>query len=385
MRVKRSVATTLVASLRDAAPPPAWHRTSAAAAALVAASTSHRINGYLLRFARAAGMSDVVRLLEPVVGAALAAHLRAVGEVALVGAALDEAGLPYAVMKGPVLAEMVHGQPHLRRYEDIDILVPPAAFGLALCALEAHGYRTLVRNWVLMKDRMLGEVQIAREGGVPVDLHWHIINDRELREASALDTTSLIDRRVHVQIAGRTVPTLAPTDAFVALAVHATISGGDRLIWLKDVDLFVRRGNPVWGDVAALSIGAGVGRLVATAVARTSAVLDTPVSDEIRDLASPAWRAVTQLAARLAPPQRTLGARSVSRSVAHASGADQHAPYAAMALGALAYVREGGPLASAPGTDWNAASTGSVLHDAGGRAARREFLRAVERAECACP
>jgi hypothetical protein len=57
-----------------------------------------------------------------------------------------QAGVPWLVVKGPALAEL-HGAPDLRAYSDLDVLVPSAAFGDALAALESAGAAVLARNW----------------------------------------------------------------------------------------------------------------------------------------------------------------------------------------------------------------------------------------------
>jgi hypothetical protein len=167
------------------------------------------------------------------------AHLRVMADLSHLRAVLDAAGIPWLVMKGPTLALPVHGRVEMRSYGDLDVLVEPHLFGQAIEALEARGCRLVDQNWTLFRDQLKGELQLLLPAGTKLDLHWHLINERTVRDTFSIDIAGVLDRRRDVRVGSCSVPTLSPEDTLVYVATHATLSGADRLIWLKDVERLV--------------------------------------------------------------------------------------------------------------------------------------------------
>src|SRR5688500_15332306 len=58
----------------------------------------------------------------------VARHLRTLADLAELGPVLDTAGIPWMVIKGPVLAETIYPRPDLRSYDDLDVVVQPERF-----------------------------------------------------------------------------------------------------------------------------------------------------------------------------------------------------------------------------------------------------------------
>ncbi|MEQ3540652.1 nucleotidyltransferase family protein [Pseudonocardia tropica] len=153
----------------------------------------------------------------------------------LLGRKLDEAGVDWLVLKGPVLSEIVYRRPGVREYADLDVLVRPADFERAVDVLVAAGSTLVDGNWPMIRRQQRGELSLIGPGGVVVDLHWHVINDPQVRSELALDTGELFGNARTVRIGGAQVRTLDEVDTVVHTAVHAWKSGGDRLRWLLDV------------------------------------------------------------------------------------------------------------------------------------------------------
>src|SRR5437763_22581 len=57
-------------------------------------------------------------------------------EFAVAARALEEAGVPWVVLKGPALAEVVYTPAQMRSYSDLDLLVARDRFRPAVLALE---------------------------------------------------------------------------------------------------------------------------------------------------------------------------------------------------------------------------------------------------------
>lgn len=176
---------------------------------------------------------------------AVAWHLRVLADLRALGTVLEPLGVPWAVFKGPVLAELAYGGEGLRSYADLDVLVDQAAFGDVVDALEAAGIEVWDRNWSLQLELDRAELSCVLPHGTMLDLHWHPVNDAPARREFSVDPATLLARRrqVVLGVAG-TVPILDPADHLVVVALHATLSGGHQLQWTKDVAQLVR-GNAV--------------------------------------------------------------------------------------------------------------------------------------------
>ncbi|MFN2556763.1 MAG: nucleotidyltransferase family protein [Nitriliruptorales bacterium] len=286
---------------------------------LVSAAERHGIIGYLREAARHAPClhPQVRTLLETRYDEAVRSHLRALADLALLRRVLDEARVPWAVVKGPVLAETVYPRFDLRAYRDLDVLVAPTAFPDALRALESAGASLFERNWTLLLGGMKGQIHLTLPHGSFCDLHWHLLHDREVREAYRLPTAALLRRARGVVLGGVGATSLDPPDAVVHLAVHACLSGADRLVWLKDLDETLRRVPLPWDEVVSRAQAAGAGLAVAAVLGLVGRVLATPLPSGVVDALDPrgVWQRIVSAAARLSPPQVATGDGSALRLV----------------------------------------------------------------------
>ena len=233
---------------------------------------------------------------------------------------LSEVGAPWAVLKGPVAAVTLYGELQRREWHDLDVLVDRRAFGDVLAALDRAGVQLLDRNWAMVSERMQAELSLQLPNGTALDLHWHLLNSRRRRHAFRLDVDGLLARRRTVEVMAIGLPALSAQDQLLHLALHACLSGGHRLQWLKDVQLAAAATSD-WDRVVALATGAGIGLPVALLLERARDVLGAPVPAEALDALSPrgGWRAVGRTATRAAPPEDShLGGPSGRIAFMHA-------------------------------------------------------------------
>lgn len=346
---------------------------------LTAAAHFHGVAGYVYRMlSRVEGLDrEALRDLEALRAGGLHTHLRGVSDLPLLVEALGGAGIPWLVVKGPVLAEL-HGAPDLRAYSDLDLVVPAAAFGDALGALEHAGARVLARNWWHRLDVLAGEVPLVLPSGTAVDLHWHLLNDRALRRSFTLRMPAMLDRARPVEVLGRSVQTLDPVDTLLHLALHTAMSGGNRLVWLKDVERILLASSPVPAEAVLRARDARLELVTATILDRIAATLGTRVPPDLHDglRASPVWRAVSAVGRRLPPPERAAPGGSVDRLVSRATRADLRTSGGELAKRAGRWARRR-PDHLAETTERLGARDG-IGEDAAGR---RAFLKAVGRSE----
>ena len=265
--------------------------------------------------------------LEAAYHSALQVHLRALHDLRIAGAALDDAGIAWASFKGPVLAEHTYRRHDLRSYSDLDLLVPPTRFREAIAVLERNGGEVLDRNWRLIRERMSGEVHVRLPTGTLADLHWHLFNRVERRRCFPLDTGDVLSRAVVVDVDGVAARTLSPEDTLVHLALHACMSGGTQLLWCKDLEQAVTNASINWDAVVERAVEWRAGPPTAVMLSAASRALDFPVDDEVLRRLSPGplWRHLTRFADRWSPPEQWSGGRSIRRDLCLASREDDRA------------------------------------------------------------
>ena len=184
-------------------------------------------------------MPDVVRLQ-------LAGRLR-VGvtrqallslELSRLGAALDRASITWVAVKGPTVAERFYPRADLRSYVDLDLLVARAEYGDALAVLQKAGGSFVERDWDDVLHLFKGELNLKFPSMVVADVHWSLLYDQVLRDEFRWDDRALLGRRQLAALGGGLrVPVLDDIDCFVHLAVHACLAGGQRLCWMRDLQL----------------------------------------------------------------------------------------------------------------------------------------------------
>jgi len=198
----------------------------------------HGVIGCLWTALRASGLADRddAAPTREAYTTAVGRHLRTLSDLELVLDVLGGYGIVPLVLKGPVLAGAVYRRPDLRGYVDLDLLVTPPEFPVALLALERAGCNVFERNWPLVRDRGLGALRLTMPAGTVLDLHWHLFYERAVRRAVPVDLGGVRKRARSVELAGRRVRTLDGLDTLVHLAVPAALDGGDRLVWCTDIE-----------------------------------------------------------------------------------------------------------------------------------------------------
>lgn len=345
---------------------------------LAEAAAFHGVEGFVHR-----QLGDAGVLPSPVADALREDYFRVVmtrqqvlTDLRAVASALDGAGVKFLVVKGPSLAEIVYPDPLLRAYQDLDLVVRAEQLPEAVAALEASHHQMLDANWDLLLELRPGEVHMRGPAGTVIDLHWHLLNSADLRDRFSIDMNGLFERSMPASIGEVSVHTLDPVDRLVFVALHACVSGGDRLIWLNDVVACAR--EPL--DRSAVFERARawqVRNALSLMLHRADRVLGTgPAHPFPHEAGSPlVW--LDAVANRFAPVENTLGKRSAARLLARAAGDD--AVSGGLELGRLlrAWMRRGAPRDEFNRIERDPTNSSSPLHPSGGEAVRAEFLAAV--------
>lgn len=309
-------------------------------------------------------------------------HLRALqveNECRHVASALR--GIAWLVVKGPALARGYYRRPELRSYGDLDVLIRPQDFPGAVRRLESAGYAVLDRNWLALRKRMSGELHVLSPRGVLVDLHWDLTNDAATRKSYAMSADSFFERAERLSIADVEVRVLDPLDTVVHTAVHAARSGGDRLIWLKDLEQLVLSQRFSWPELAARSAEHHAELAVSVMLHRMRKVMGArSVTDaDLELLGGPrTWLALGRAVDHVSPILRAGPDGSLARIFARSTRSDSRSAVAELGRRVVARARRG--TWSQEDHTWDEANPDSPLYDSGGEEGRAAYLAAVSAA-----
>ncbi|MDH3754244.1 MAG: nucleotidyltransferase family protein [Acidimicrobiia bacterium] len=248
---------------------------------LVEPAIAHRVAGRV--HARLQSFDVATEVLDPLAAArrdSMAAHLEARRQLPAIQGALDAAGVPGIVFKGPVLASQWYDTPDHREYRDIDVLVGRTGFAAAATAFEEAGFPGLCRNWQGFRDLRIAELPF-RAGSMIVDLHWHTVALGAVRDSFEVDIDELFDRRVSVRVGDHEVSTFDPTDTLVQISLHAALAGANRLVWLMDIDRLCRDERLDWAAVVRRANDARVGPPVAAVLQRAASSVGARVDRDV--------------------------------------------------------------------------------------------------------
>ena len=236
---------------------------------------------------------------------------------------LEERGIPVAAYKGPALALQAFGDPSLRMFIDLDLLVPLAALERAVAALRELGFAeqpfaSEEQRRAVLRD---GHHLLLTRGLVVVELHWRFSKPL-FGFAEELD--GVWARRLRLPVRAATVPVLAPEDHMLGLAIHASRGLWSVLEWTLAIAVLARsipedgwpevvRRAEAWGCARALQVSLLLSEaLFATPApaglwarlppdAATHALARAIAAHTLAGTRSPAWYLRTQVALRRGP------------------------------------------------------------------------------------
>ncbi len=241
----------LLACARTAPAPTAWSSLSAVVLTdfdwdfLLAFAARHRLTTllhYNLRRLDEALIPDSVRMyLREEYQQSAYRNLLFQAELLLVLQHLELAGIAVATYKGPLLATSVYGNPALRTYEDLDIVIHQHDVWRARDVLLQHGYspaRAMFRDEELRYVQEHNDYPLRHAGrGVALELQWRVMQEPF---TFPHDVKSWWKRFVPYTLSGRSVLSLPPEDLLLALCVHGSKHQWQRLNWIVDIAELLR-------------------------------------------------------------------------------------------------------------------------------------------------
>lgn len=182
--------------------------------------------------------------------------------------ATDLAALPHVFFKGATLSSVYYGDPYLRQYRDIDLLLDDGQVATIGRLLVDRGYVVTNGEWEIFKIpdlvafcRYNAALELRSPSGITVELHRTLDNS-----GCVLPADEFIDARRPVAFAGTQMNVLPTAELFVYLCFHHARHKWSSLHWCGDLFAFAPEVQREWTRVSALARRLGLERTLTESV-----------------------------------------------------------------------------------------------------------------------
>lgn len=203
---------------------------------------------------------------------------------------LEDRGVPYMMVKGPVLSQMLYDDPLQKHSLDIDLVLPVEFVETVhTLLLEREFHRTYPQQSLTGKQKRVnyqlthhyGYIKKGRHN-IALEIHWALINPVAL---VPLSFDSLYARHQEVVVANQTIKTLSLPDYFLYLMVHGSKHRWYSLRWLNDfATLLSRMPEEDQNHTIQQAIRMGLHKPLIQSYVLARLLYGTPLVDQIRTL-----------------------------------------------------------------------------------------------------
>lgn len=192
-------------------------------------------------------------------------------------------GIPVAIFKGALLAQMAYGEISLRQAGDIDLLIKRQHFARAAELLESLGYEMTPKLTPVQLASHLNnhcEIQFMRDDWFTVvDLHWDLAPRSFVFGVKAEEVMS---RLQPVSLAGTMVETFATEDLLLYQAMHGAKHLWRRLEWIAALAESLRAATAIdWDTLVKRASSAHATRILALGLRLVENFSDVPLPSHV--------------------------------------------------------------------------------------------------------
>jgi len=192
---------------------------------------------------------------------------------------LAEAGIETLVTKGPALSVRCYGDPGMRQYSDLDLVIRQTQIRRATQAMLDFDYDPRVPLTAIDAKKIPGEYAF-RKSGTQLVLEFH--TERTFRyHPRPLQIEKIFQRRAAVAVDARDVPALSLEDELVLICVHGAKHFWRRLMWIADVAALISRQAPDWDRARAVAREVGAERILRLGLHLAADVLGAELPEHV--------------------------------------------------------------------------------------------------------
>jgi hypothetical protein len=193
-----------------------------------------------------------------------------------------QSSIECVVVKGPVLSLRAYGEPAVRQYADLDLLLRQKDIARAAEILVATGYDSRISAAAIRGGKIPGEYRFRGQGAkIILELH----TERTLRYFPLpLPIEKYFHSKTLMSLDGRPVPALSDEHEFVLISVHGATHFWERLMWISDVAAMVHNHPELdWNVIRRSAAEAGAERMVRVALLLAERSLGVPIPKEMKN------------------------------------------------------------------------------------------------------
>lgn len=190
------------------------------------------------------------------------------------------AGIESLLVKGPLVSLLAYGDPAVRSYVDLDLVVRHEAILPAWQIITGSGFEADVAEQAIRAGRIPGEYLFTRPD-TPQMIELH--TDKTFRYyPRPMRIGDLFARQRRVSLDGKEVPALSLEDEFVLNCIHGAKHFWERLMWPADIAaMTVRHPEISWEHVAQAAKDVGAERMVRVALLLGEHLLGAALPEEM--------------------------------------------------------------------------------------------------------
>lgn len=189
----------------------------------------------------------------------------------------EKYGIVALPFKGPALAQVLYGDPAMREFGDLDLLVRPADVAPARAALRDLGYEPKLRlSPPREREYLRSGYELVFGSGTEkhlIELHWQVL---PRFYSISFQTEAILARSIEIQFEGNRIRVPRNEDLILMLCVHAAKHEWSQLGMIRDIAALARF-DPDWGWIEAEARRLGIMKIVLISLLMARNVLRAPV------------------------------------------------------------------------------------------------------------
>ena len=215
-------------------------------------------------------------------------------ELTKIARCFEQHGIQFLAHKGPALAQVLYGDPAMRQFGDLDLLVKPQDVPQARIALMELGYEPGLRLSARQEKSYLRSgyeyVFGLNSDRNLVELQWQIV---PRFCAINFDIDALFSRSIQIELDGLPLRTLGYEDQLLVLCVHAAKHEWAQLAMLRDI-LTLTQFDLDWAWIIAEARWLGISRILQVSLLAVRELFSVDLPEAVESM--PISRGVAELA-----------------------------------------------------------------------------------------
>ena len=192
------------------------------------------------------------------------------------------ADIETVLVKGPLVSLLAYGDPAVRSYVDLDLIVRHRQIVAATKIMISLGYEPDVPVSIIEAGKIPGEYLFKRPGTSQiVELH----TERTFRYyPRPMPVEEYLGRRRRVMVDGQEIPALCLEDEIVLNCIHGAKHFWERLMWVADIAAIVLRHKEIdWKRLQRFADDVGAQRMVHLALQLGESLLRVAIPEEMKE------------------------------------------------------------------------------------------------------